>query len=110
MTTAGFLVNETIVTFSEAGGKTPRFRGKRIHPSTFWRWHRKGLDGVHLEALRIGGRYVTSLEAIERFSVALAEREIPSKPTAEIAKPATTNQRQRSIEESERRLQRAGIL
>lgn len=104
------LVNEHIVTFSEAAAKLPRFNGKRPHASTIWRWARKGLNGITLETRRVGGRFVTSIEALERFTIALSKVEVASKSKPEIAKPATNSQRARSIERAERGLQRAGIL
>jgi hypothetical protein len=44
---------------------------KPVHPSTIVRWILHGVRGVRLEAVRVGGRWVTTHEAIERFSAAL---------------------------------------
>ena len=67
------LSSEKIVSFTEASKLLPVINGRRIHPSALWRWARKGVKGVRLETRRLGGRFVTSMEAIERFSKALAE-------------------------------------
>lgn len=67
------LATERIVTFTEAPDHLPRVGGKKIHSSAVWRWARKGIRGVRLECRRIGGRFVTSVEALERFTKALAE-------------------------------------
>ena len=67
------LNSEKVVSFTEAAKALPAINGRRIHPSALWRWARKGVKGVRLETRRLGGRFVTSMEAIERFSKALAE-------------------------------------
>ena len=72
------LMTEKILTFSEAARRLPKVGGKRPHPSTIWRWGRKGLHGIRLETRRVGGRFVTSEEALERFTKELAEIEPPS--------------------------------
>jgi hypothetical protein len=52
-------------------------KGTSCNPSTLWRWGRKGVkrpDGVivYLELARLGSKWVTSLEALQRFSDRLA--------------------------------------
>jgi len=37
------------------------------HLSTLWRWYRRGVRGVRLETVVVGGRRFTSRAAIERF-------------------------------------------
>jgi Protein of unknown function (DUF1580) len=72
------LSTETLLSFAQAAKRLPGHRdGKPIDPSTVWRWCRRGCkapDGtvVKLEAVRVGGRSVTSAEALQRFSDALA--------------------------------------
>jgi hypothetical protein len=39
----------------------------RPHISTLIRWWRRGVRGVKLETVLVGGRRYTSLEAIQRF-------------------------------------------
>jgi hypothetical protein len=41
--------------------------GKRISPATLWRWRLKGVNGVRLECLRLGGCWVTSDAAFSEF-------------------------------------------
>jgi hypothetical protein len=64
---------EHVVTFGDAPKFLPRANGKRVNSAAIWRWARKGVKGIKLECWRLGGRFVTSIEAIERFSKALAE-------------------------------------
>jgi hypothetical protein len=47
-------------------------RGKRVHPSTLYRWASggvRGADGTHvvLETIRVGGTLYTSVEAVQEF-------------------------------------------
>ncbi|MFO0787081.1 MAG: DUF1580 domain-containing protein [Phycisphaerales bacterium] len=51
----------------------PRPGGKRVHISAVYRWITKGVSGVVLEAVRIGGTTYTSLEALQRFADRLSE-------------------------------------
>ena len=47
-------------------------RGRPTHPSTLLRWATKGVRGRRLDAVRIGGNWYTSLEALGRFAEAPA--------------------------------------
>jgi hypothetical protein len=84
--------------------------GKRAAFSTIWRWILKGvcsIDGrvVKLEAARVGARWLTSKEAIERFSAALT-------PTNAAAAPApirTPSARQRANNAAKKKLAELGI-
>jgi len=69
--------------------------------STIWRWHIKGCHGVYLEALRLGGRLVTSFEAVERFSTKLAEKR---RDELEASAP----RREQAIERATRQLEDSG--
>jgi hypothetical protein len=46
------------------------------HPSmtTWWRWWKKGIRGILLETIVIGGRRYTTAAALQRFVEALSER------------------------------------
>ncbi len=46
----------------------PTARGKRVHVSAVYRWVQRGLGGVKLEAVKLGGRTCTSVEALQRWS------------------------------------------
>lgn len=43
----------------------------RPHPTTVGRWATRGVRGIRLETVRIGGRLYTSAEAVQRFVAAL---------------------------------------
>jgi hypothetical protein len=60
--------------------------GRPVHHLTILRWIRCGIRRVKLEALRLGHRWVTSTEALERFTARLtASQETPAQ---EIRPPA----------------------
>ena len=44
--------------------------GKKVSRRTVQRWIEQGSDGARLEAVRIGGRLMTSLEAVQRWVAA----------------------------------------
>lgn len=64
--------------------------GTRPHKSTVIRWVVKGVLGVHLEAKRLGSRYVTTVEDVLRFierTTQSSKQQIPfSKPSGNRSK------------------------
>ncbi len=94
---------EQVMSLQEAAGVLPRQPGgKKVHISTLYRWATAGVRGTHLETLRIGGRVVTSVEALQRF----AERCSATDPARG---PRSAIQRRREIKRAEEELGRAGI-
>lgn len=96
------LLSETTVTLTEASKRLPN----RPHTSTIWRWYKTGIRGRRLETVVVGGRRLTSLEALSRFAGALtADRDgVPATPS-----PRTSRQRRAAIAAAERQLDAAGI-
>lgn len=48
--------------------QTPkRLRGRRVHPSTVWRWVQRGIRGHKLKTIKIGGVTCTSESALRIF-------------------------------------------
>lgn len=78
----------------------PRRSGKRVHISTIWRWIQRGVRGVKLESLNIGGRRYVPREALEHFLEALNR---PHLATAEHQPPAY---RRREAERAAREVQK----
>ena len=60
-----------------------RRNGKSLHISTLCRWAKRGVRGVVLETLRIGGTRYTSLEALQRFfeRQSAGETSAPAEPS-----------------------------
>jgi hypothetical protein len=75
----------------------PRPNGKRVHISACYRWITRGIRGVRLEVVRIGGSTYTSREAIARFAAHLS---LPS-DSSRLAVPA---QRRKQIGQARTRL------
>lgn len=67
---------EQLCTLSKAARQLPRLDGKHPSPNAVWRWCRKGVGGVHLEHIRVGGRLFTSAEALNRFVNLVAQRDM----------------------------------
>ena len=53
--------------------RAARLAGIDKNPSTLWRWHRKGINGVRLKAFRAGRGLVTTVENIHLFMDELTE-------------------------------------
>jgi hypothetical protein len=103
------ILQETMVTLHEAAQTFPSNRaGKKMNFSTVWRWGLKGvraIDGrvVKLELARVGGRWLTSKEALQRFSAALA----PTNDDAEPIRTPTT--RRRESDATKKKLKELGV-
>jgi hypothetical protein len=54
---------ERLVTITEAAKLLP----SRPNVATLWRWRTAGVRGVRLETIMLGGRRMTSREALQRF-------------------------------------------
>lgn len=78
--------------------------GKRISKDSLQRWALRGLRGVRLETVRIGGTIFTSAEAILRFLERLNAGSDQAGNT-----PAATNS-SATIARAERRLDDPGIV
>jgi hypothetical protein len=81
---------------------------KKMNFSTVWRWALKGVhavDGrlVKLEAARVGGRWLTSKEALARFSAALTPTDTDAAP---IRTPTT---QKKAGDAAKKRLKKMGI-
>ncbi len=108
------LQNEIVGSFTEIAAQLPRINGKRVHCATLWRWARRGIQGHRLETRRLGARFCTSVEAVERFCKALAEIEPEPRPRGTrvecqpvTPKGRTSAQRAKAIEQARRELQDA---
>jgi hypothetical protein len=105
------LATETKIPLALAAAETPPARnGKKTHISTILRWILHGAkapDGsrVRLEALRLGGRWFTTREAIQRFAAALT----PRLGGTAFPCPRSAGARSRASERAEAELRRMGI-
>lgn len=91
---------EELLPFNAAREEVPW----RPHISTWHRWRLRGVRGVKLETVLIGGRRYTSREALQRFIAATTVASSGDRPVAR-----TSRQRNAAIEAAERELTAAGI-
>jgi hypothetical protein len=84
----------------------PRSNGRKLGRATVWRWTTRGVAGVVLRTVNIGGAPATCAEWLNEFfeAIATARRGQPPVRTG-----PTINQRSRQIEKAERRLIAAGL-
>lgn len=105
------LKNETPITLTAAARMLPPGRrGRPVSLSCIFRWIVDGVQTpngvtVRLEAARMGGRWLTTVSALERF----AERQTPQFNDAPASTIRTPNQRQRAADRAARELEKAGI-
>lgn len=103
---------QKLLTFSEAARELPSINGRRIHANSVWRWARKGINGVKLEAWRVGRQFVTTEVALKRFFAELAKAEhlSPStSPRPHRHRPRLPQERARAIAAAEAKLQGMGF-
>lgn len=105
------VANESCLSLAQAAKLIPAGRqGRPTSMATVFRWVLMGAQGpggqrIRLEAVRMGGRWITSKEALQRF----AERLTPRFDDGPGVKMRTPLQRKRALERAERELERAGI-
>jgi hypothetical protein len=56
--------------YHRLGTAVERVTGRRFHPSTICRWHKKGVKGIRLTAHVIGGVPMATDEMVEAFIAA----------------------------------------
>jgi hypothetical protein len=104
------LNSETSLSLSQAARLLPPGRGGRpVTLSCLLRWVLTGVRSpsgglVRLDAIRLGGRWVTSREAIQRFAEALTPRLDDAPPGQR-----TPTARQRASNLAEKELTRLGV-
>jgi hypothetical protein len=92
---------EVPISLTQAAAHLPRRRrGRKAAVSTLHRWATRGLRGVILETLRIGGTKCTSLAALQRFFDRLTALEQDA-----TVLPATGQGRHGRVEQAEKELE-----
>jgi hypothetical protein len=104
------LRNETAISLAQAARMQPPSRlGRPVNPATIFRWIHDGAKGpggevIRLEGYRMGGRWLTTIEALERF----AARQTPcleNRPEP----PRSPAHRRRAAARAEKELEKVGI-
>jgi hypothetical protein len=105
------LLTENLLSLYEAARRFPPARGGRpVSFSCVLRWVTDGIPGpdgerVKLEAVRVGGRWLTTEEALARW----AERLTPPLDVENAPPPRSPARRRRESERAERQLNNLGI-
>jgi hypothetical protein len=104
------LQNEKILSLIQAARMLPPGRrGRPVTLSCLFRWVLNGVKTpsgrVHLEAVRMGGRWITSVEAMERF----AARQTPNLETGKADTPFIATNRRRAVQRAGEQLDKIGI-
>jgi hypothetical protein len=92
------LLNERRLSFAQVAQQ------ERVNVSTVWRWSLRGVRGIKLESLSVGGRRYTTAEAFARFVEATT-----SAATGRLRQSRTNRQRDAAIRSAEADLADAGI-
>jgi hypothetical protein len=99
------------LSLSQAARRFPSYRESRpVNQSTVFRWITAGVKlssnrRLRLEAARVGGRWLTSAQAVERFIRA----QTPDLDATERPCARTPRQRERAAERAGKQLERIGI-
>jgi hypothetical protein len=105
------ITTENTLTLTDAAKLVPPGHGgRKTHISTLLRWILDGVSSpsgekVRLEGARLGSRWITSKEALQRFM----DRLTPAVGDTPAPAPRTPTQRQRAAERAGQELDRIGI-
>jgi hypothetical protein len=79
--------SEELLTLAQAARRYRPPGSRPRAPSTTYRWHKKGISGIRLETICIGGTRYTSAEALRRFfdavTLARSTQGVAQEPNAE---------------------------
>ena len=76
------IANEQLIPIRDVPKHLPRrASGRRVHISAVFRWISRGVGGVRLEAIKIGGTTYTSVEALQAFAQHRSQADRPPSPS-----------------------------
>ena len=79
------IARERLIAIHEVPAWLPRRQnGRKVHISAVYRWVSRGIRGIKLDAVRIGGTTYSSTEALQRFADAVTQA------TSSVASPSVT--------------------
>jgi len=97
--------SEALIPLRQAARLLPKRRaGKPAHVATLYRWAQRGLRGVRLETIQVGGTLCTTREALQRFFDRLSKD-----PEPETARERSSAARERAAQRVDEELERLGI-
>lgn len=80
--------SEELVLVREVPGLLPKKNGRKKHLASIYRWLSRGLVGVRLESVYIGGEQYTSKQALDRFFYAVTKAKQTSSHRKRTAGPS----------------------
>ena len=64
------VTRDNLIRFRDLPSWSKEHLGKRVHPSTFQRWRLRGVRGVKLASILVGGERYSSEESLQVFFAA----------------------------------------
>jgi hypothetical protein len=105
---------EKLLSFKDAARLLPSARGgKPVSVVTLYGWANKGVYGIKLEYLQMGGQRCTSMEALNRFSQALTQSGYVDERTQagkDMVVARTEKQKSKAVEKAKKSLKRKGVV
>ncbi len=89
------IFSEYVISISQSARE---WKGGEVHCSTVHRYRLSGIRGVKLECVRIGGRWHTSWQAIDRFIKRLNLESQEGHSTERVSKSAQLNQADKELD------------
>ncbi len=68
------ILTEEVISLKEAQRELEKVMSTKLDRSTIHRWTLRGVKNVKLDSVRLGGKLLTSKQAINRFVVELTEK------------------------------------
>jgi hypothetical protein len=87
-------------------GEASRLLPNKPNPATLWRWRTKGIRGVRLTTVMVGGRRFVDTAELDRFIAAVSAA---SEAISAERAPVSAKSKPRRSAEMSRRLKRAGL-
>ena len=91
------VAEEDLIAICDVPKQLPRrASGRRVHVSAVYRWISRGVRGVCLEAIKIGGTTYTSVEALQAFAQHRSRADRPPSPS--VARKRQMNRAEREAQ------------
>jgi hypothetical protein len=86
------LTRDEVFPLTTAAGRLPSVRGGRsVHVGTLHRWARKGVRGIRLDVIQLGGTLCTSQRSLREFFEALTSKQQPAESKTAAADTSTVD-------------------
>ena len=110
MRVEAFTNDEELLPIKDVARLVPRFGPKAIHYSTVWRWCIKGMHGIRLEHVRVGGRICTTRRALDAFIQRVAHERLKELDRSDHVQGALPRENHhQSLVDAEKLLDREGL-